>query len=271
MDQNITSHSYGSWLISLGLGEKNSTINTDNSVDNFFMLIDKLSRKTNASRRIFAIEQYWNNKPAYQPLTSETKIMLDKTRHILNKHAIETSIISNYLYNKRLEAAGISFNNLSELEKHIEKTEMQKELLIAQLNGFSSEATDYLRKQIEALYIIRVIKNLDQDSLRGCFFVPRSFLIKYGMKYPNSKNAYRYPAAFRELIESLIIFCSNLMKEAEGIKDYVPKVLRKEFEQKLAQFNREIKNIFSNPFILFESNKPEQRRFNLVNLIKGRF
>lgn len=270
MNQDYVSRSFVFGLFSNR--HKKSDLKTANQtvLDDFFNLIDSLSAQSNPSRKIFAIEQYWNNELSYRPLNDEVKILINKTKLFIDSSKLNHKDVTEYLYEKRIELSGVSFETLEELENHIDKTNFKRELMTLRINNIDDRAIVYTKSFVRAVSILVYINNLNQDSMRRLYFMPRSLLVKYGLKYPNQKNAFKYPGAFRELIESLIIYYSKNIKEGTKLKNFYSKDEQKAFDKKIAQYNDLAKRIFNDPFIIYNLEEDGDSGFRLVNLVKAR-
>lgn len=270
MNQDYASRSFVFGLFSTRRKKTDLNIINKSVLDEFFNLIDELSKLPNPSRKIFAIEQYWNNQLSYRPLDDEVKILINKAKIFIDRSIIKKDDIATYLYLKRLELTGISFETLEELEQHIDRLNLKRELINLRQKKINEAADYYLKYYVRAVSVLNYIANLKNDSTKRLYFIPRQLLVKYGLKYPNQKNAFKYPGAFRELIESLIVYYSKNIKEGQKIKAFYPKEEQKAFEKQVAQYNDLAKRIYNDPFIIYNLEDDGGTQLRLVNLVKAR-
>lgn len=210
-------------------------------------------------KKLNKIEQLWNGQLSGSRIDHSTRQTIVDLKELASKYEFEEALVSNYIIAKKRDFSDKKFENFDDLEKYMEGVAESVGLIVARILGLKHDADEYVRYQSDAIIYLSFIRNLSEDSEAGRYYFPKSEIRRFGLPYPNLKNASKYPGAYREFIEAQTRKYNVLQFQAQKGLKFLPYSKRIALHTMIDLNNWEVKKIYTNPFLVFNGyTKPNR-------------
>lgn len=210
-------------------------------------------------KKLNKIEKLWQRQLSGSRIDHHTRQAVVDLKDLASKYEFDEALISNYIIAKKRDFSDKQFENFDDLEKYMEGAAESIGLIVARILGLKHDSDEYVRYQSDAIMYLGFIRSLAEDSEAGRFYFPKSEIRRFGLPYPNLKNASKYPGAYREFIEAQTRKYNVLQLQAQKGLKFLTYSKRITLHTIIDLNNWEAKRIYSNPLLVFNGNTKPSR------------
>ena len=202
--------------------------------------------------------------------TSDNKVITDFV-DLSQKRKFDNKWVDAFLFSMEMDTKKSNYKNLDELNTYLYGSAEVIGLMMNRVMNVNENANDSARYLGKAMQFINFIRDIDEDlDLKRTYF-PVEDLDTFGLSGLTRGEARRKPKQFKAFVRSQIQLYFRWQKRAELGFKFIPKNMRIAVKTASDMYLWTAKEIYKNPFIVYDLKiKPSWTKV-LLNGLKNTF
>jgi phytoene synthase len=193
--------------------------------------------------------------------------VIDRFIALVNKHNIPPRWVDSFLASMKSDINPVEMKSLDDTLSYMYGSAEVIGLMIAKIVHLPKQSYRYARLLGRAMQYANMIRDIDEDTLLGRSYVPKSHREKFGLSGITKSDAIKNREQFEQLIRHEIAIYQKWQKESEKGFSYIPKRLLIPIKTASDMYKWFTSEIYKHPLIVFERKvKPSKMRIILTAL-----
>lgn len=208
------------------------------------------------------VDTLHDNGASYEALKADTRRALSGDvvanpivsafADLVERRRIDPQLVWDYFASQDLDLDARSYATYTELSKFIYGVAEVVGLCMAKIMGLHQDAYPYARKLGEAMQLVNIARDVDEDARAGKCYIPQDELASFGLSSPLTReNVSAHRLQFEKLMHRQLDRARSYLCESRAGIRFLPRRYILPIAVTMDLYANMIKTIASDPYIIF--------------------
>lgn len=181
--------------------------------------------------------------------------------YVVHRFECDPAWVDAFLKSMAMDLRGKSYTTIRDTMDYMDGSSEVIGLLAAKTMRLPNASLHFAKLQGRALQFIHLIRDINEDALKGRRYFPSSEIKKFGLEKLDEANALKKPEEYKKFIRFQIKRYRVWQTEADKGLEFIPRRLRVALRTTIDMYAWTAKRIDKDPFIVFDKKvKPKKSK-----------